>query len=129
MKYNKTYWKYIGQNINFEKSSTNFDCFQESKASIKACWQKLWWRRTRNCNRHARRGTTMRWHKRVLQPLHSNSSTTPHQQRTRWKDEKLKQCQDCQKNEGVRIINDSHGHERKKEKKKKRINQTSERSP
>ena len=40
MKYSETCRKYIGQNKNFEKSSTNFDGFQESKASIKACWQK-----------------------------------------------------------------------------------------
>ena len=42
MKYSETCQKYIGQNKNFEKSLTNFVCFQEAKASIKACWQKFW---------------------------------------------------------------------------------------
>ena len=41
MKYSEICRKYISQNKNFEKSSIDFYCFQESKASIKACWQKL----------------------------------------------------------------------------------------
>ena len=41
MKYSETCRKYIGQNKNFEKFSTNYDGFQESKANIKACWKKL----------------------------------------------------------------------------------------
>ena len=41
-KNSETCRKYIGQNKNFEKFSTNFGSFQESKASIKACWQKFW---------------------------------------------------------------------------------------
>jgi len=41
MKYSETCQKYIGQNKNFEKFSTNYDGFQESKANIKACWKKL----------------------------------------------------------------------------------------